>query len=239
MFPLSLQNYLNVSIGDANQGIQNSASVLEDLFESIICAIFLDSGKSLKTVKTVINRLLGVDVYLNENEKNIQISYKNSVQEWCQKYGFHIPEYEIIQTAGGFVAVCKIEELGLICESIECHKRKDAEKAAAKGMLEILYDIEPSVKNDIEMTSLLNKPITLSGANENNCKNTLQEYCDKNKYPHPTYVCISETLNSDNSHTFTVICTFNGQSAEGSAPTKKGAEKEAAHNILKKLGIID
>ena len=47
MGKLHLQDYLRMGIGDGMQGISNSKSVLEDLFESIIGAVYLDTDRNL------------------------------------------------------------------------------------------------------------------------------------------------------------------------------------------------
>ena len=46
MSKLNLQDYLRMSIGDEGQGIRNGKSVLEDLFESIVGAVYLDTNRN-------------------------------------------------------------------------------------------------------------------------------------------------------------------------------------------------
>ena len=55
---LGLQKYLIMGEGDAKCGIENEPSVMEDLFESIIGAVFVDSDRDMKTVIRVVSGTL-------------------------------------------------------------------------------------------------------------------------------------------------------------------------------------
>ena len=120
-----LHDYLRVSIGDEGQGIRNGKSILEDLFESIIGAVYLDTNRNLKKTEKVARNILDIDKFLIENDGEIRISYKNDAQEWCQRNGYDLPTYDTLQTRDGFIAYCAIEELG-IRERGEGHNRKEA-----------------------------------------------------------------------------------------------------------------
>ena len=56
---LGLQKYLLMGEGDAKLGIENEPSVIEDLFESIIGAIYLDSGNDIKKVIASVSKKIG------------------------------------------------------------------------------------------------------------------------------------------------------------------------------------
>lgn len=79
---LGLQEYLIMGEGDAKMGIENERSVMEDLFESIIGAIYIDSNFDMSAVTASVERMLDLSVYLTRAKAPMQ-SYKNLLQEWC------------------------------------------------------------------------------------------------------------------------------------------------------------
>lgn len=219
-----LQDYLRMSIGDVSQGVNNGKSVLEDLFESIVGAVYLDTGHNLKKTEKVVSKILNIDKFLKENDGEIRISYKNDVQEWCQRYGYDLPTYDTRQVFNGYISYCEIEELG-ICERGDGHNRKEAENNAAESALvKLEEDFEPDENKFI---------VTYE-----NAINMLQEYCRRVDYDLPYYETIKDRINNDNSHTFTTRCYLNRYWTDGTGSRVKEAKKHAAYNMLKKLGVI-
>ena len=53
---LGLQKYLIMGEGDSKLGIDNERSVMEDLFESLIGAIYIDSGFDMSAVTRSVDR---------------------------------------------------------------------------------------------------------------------------------------------------------------------------------------
>ena len=66
MSKLNLQDYLRMSIGDEGQGIRNGKSVLEDLFESIVGAVYLDTNRNLKKTEKVVKNILDIERFLKK-----------------------------------------------------------------------------------------------------------------------------------------------------------------------------
>jgi ribonuclease-3 len=226
MAKLDLQSYLRVSVGDAQRSVQNEKSVLEDLFESIIGAVYADSGKNLTIVKCVVQKILPVTDFLSENDRKIKISYKNSLQEWCQKRGFAMPIYVISLGANGVTeCTCSVIELN-ISERATGKNKKEAEMNAAQRLLERLQ------KEYVPATEKLT--VTLEDS-----INALQEYCQAKKLACPVYESVSDIIQNDNSHEFTVRCTLNDLSVNGVGSQKKEAKKMAALAMLKLLGLAD
>jgi ribonuclease-3 len=223
MRKLDLHQFLRMSIGDEKQGIENSISVLEDLFESIVGAIYLDVGRNLNKTKKIVLPLLEIESELDEYDGKIKISYKNLVQEWCDKYGYSKPVYNTYQTQDGFVSTCYVREQN-VKEEGWGNNRKEAEKAAAEIVYLKLEDIESSFASvDISFENSINM---------------LQEYCQNKDIPKPEYKTIKDVVFDDNSHEFTVRCTLNGRYTEGKGERVKEAKKDAAYNMLDYLGLI-
>lgn len=225
MSKLCLQDYLRMSIGDESQGVRNGKSVLEDLFESIVGAVYLDTKRNLKKTEKVVRNILDIEKFLKENDGEIRISYKNDVQEWCQRYGYDLPSYNTVKSWSGFVSYCEIEELG-IRERGEGHNHKEAENNAAEYVLQRLEEnFEPKINNFI--------------VSFENAINMLQEFCRQEGYELPYYETISDEIHEDNSHTFTVRCYLNNHWIDGTGSKVKDAKKHSAYNMLEAIGVIE
>ena len=100
MKTLGLEKHLLMGEGDAKLGIQNEPSVMEDLFESIVGAIFIDSGMNIQAVIDSVSGMLDMAVY-TEKQKIAQ-SAKNALQEWCadKKRRLPAPRYETLSEDG-------------------------------------------------------------------------------------------------------------------------------------------
>ena len=100
MKALGLEKHLLMGEGDAKLGIQNEPSVMEDLFESIVGAIFIDSGMNIQAVIDSVSGMLDMAVY-TERQKIAQ-SAKNALQEWCadKKRRLPAPRYETLSEDG-------------------------------------------------------------------------------------------------------------------------------------------
>ena len=128
--------------GDAKLGIENERSVMEDLFESLIGAVYIDSGFDTGAVISVVERMLDLSVYLTASKGAIQ-SYKNMMQEWCadkkrrlpppvyEKRGEDGPDHNKIYTC---VCIVDGKELG----EGRARSVKLAESEAARAALEAL-----------------------------------------------------------------------------------------------------
>ena len=100
MKALGLEKYLLMGEGDAKLGIQNEPSVMEDLFESIVGAIFIDSDMSINAVIESVSGMLDMSVYTSKQK--ISQSAKNALQEWCadKKRRLPPPRYETLSEDG-------------------------------------------------------------------------------------------------------------------------------------------
>ena len=101
MRELGLQVYLRMGEGDKRLGIESEPSVMEDLFESIIGAVYIDCGMDIKRVIKTVSAMLDVSDYFSVDEPVIQ-SYKNALQEWCadKKHRLPAPVYKTVSVSG-------------------------------------------------------------------------------------------------------------------------------------------
>ena len=139
---LGLQEYLIMGEGDAKLGIENERSVMEDLFESIIGAVYIDSGFNLESAAAVAEKMLDLSVYLTASKGAMQ-SYKNVIQEWCADKSRRLPPpvYEKRREEGpdhnkSYTCVCIIG--GKVLGEGTARSVKLAESEAARAALEAL-----------------------------------------------------------------------------------------------------
>ena len=81
--------------GDIAQGVQNQASVKEDLFEAIIGAVALDSKWDLSKITYVVDTMLDLDAFFNNEDFDVEYdgNYVSWLQEWTQSQGYGLPDY--------------------------------------------------------------------------------------------------------------------------------------------------
>lgn len=140
MQQLGLSQYLLMGEGDRRGEMQNGRSVMEDLFESIVGAVYIDCAFDIPTVLRVVERMLDVSTYLSEGgTRALSASDKNALQEWCQdkrrRYPFH---YERLSESGPdhdkvFTAACYVR--GVEMGRGSGRRIPEAEAAAARAAL--------------------------------------------------------------------------------------------------------
>ena len=150
MAKLGLAEHLLVGEGDAKLGIKSEPSVMEDLFESIIGAVYIDSEKDLKMVTKVVANMLDMSVYATGAASSV--SPKNALQEWCadKKHRLPPPVYKTISESGPDHK--KEYERGVyvgerLLATAKGKNLKSADALAAKEALSVLMnESEPTVK---------------------------------------------------------------------------------------------
>lgn len=142
---LGLEKFLLLGEGDVKLGIANEPSVMEDLFESIVGAVYIDSGKSMETVTRVVSGMLDMSVYSREGI-TVQ-SAKNALQEWCADKSRRLPSpvYKTLGESGPDHK--KVYERGVyvgerLVGRAEGKNQKTADALAARAALELLMSEE-------------------------------------------------------------------------------------------------
>lgn len=130
---LGLGEYIAFGPGELKSGSRRRASILADILESIIGAIFIDSD--LATTERIILQLFAEPLAASHPEK-IQKDPKTRLQEYLQARGIDLPDYTVEEMTGPahkqhFKVQCKVASLNLE-EQGEGGSRKHAEQAAAE-----------------------------------------------------------------------------------------------------------
>lgn len=94
---LNLNEYLEIGDRAAGQGIEFSKSVLSDVYESLIAAIYISAGyeKAYIFVQNNIETLLD----LNQVVNNID-NYKSVLMEYSQSQKLKLPKYTVLSEHG-------------------------------------------------------------------------------------------------------------------------------------------
>ncbi len=136
---LQLSDYLILGEGELKSGGFNRASILADVIESLIGAIYLDSGftKAKEFILTKFEPQLS-----NVSETSSLKDSKSKLQEYMQKHGYQLPIYKVIDTSGKqhekeFTVECSADDLG-INASASAWSRRSAEQCAAKLVFEMI-----------------------------------------------------------------------------------------------------
>lgn len=141
---MGLSRYLLVGRGDEKCGIREQPSVMEDLFESLIGAVYFDSGKDLPLIIEMVGRLLDTDEYLKKNAVRQAASPYNALQEFCQarKLPFAFEEVEHFgpEHARTYVYACMVNGQEIARgQGQSGQKAKAAAAEAALPTLEKMY----------------------------------------------------------------------------------------------------
>lgn len=133
---LDLGPHILLGPGEMKSGGERRASILADVIEALIAAIYLDSD--LDACRECI--LTWFSAYLAEaSPDSIVKDPKSALQEYLQSRQLPLPEYELTETIGKehqrkFKVACKID---LLAEPIEGvgRSRRAAEQEAAENVL--------------------------------------------------------------------------------------------------------
>ena len=229
MYGLGISRHLLMGEGDEKLGIDKEPSVMEDLFESIIGAIYIDSNYNITEVVRVVARLLDVQEYLKSNTPPIQ-SFKNALQEWCadKKHRRETPVYKTLSETGPDHK--KIYERAvLIGDRIYGvgigKNQKIADTAAAEEALKALI-AEENARISAEIAE------TTAAAVQK-----LRELAAKEKKASPEFRDLGESARSTPvSREYEIECRFMGYSAVGRASDKRSAKADAAAQVLNLVG---
>lgn len=141
---LGLPRLLRLGEGELRSGGQNRPSILADVLEALIGAVYLDAG--FDTANTMVCRLFdGVDLSPGQSVQGKDA--KTTLQEWLQGRKMKLPVYRVVGTRGEahrqvFEVECEIQETGRRDRGTG-PSRRAAEQAAAAAMLQHLNTSKP------------------------------------------------------------------------------------------------
>ncbi|PWL03598.1 ribonuclease III [Hallerella porci] len=123
----NLGSYLRVGKGEAKNGGRDRDSVLEDAFEAILGAIYLDSD--IKQCRKFLEKHIFPNVQEVVSESDF-INYKSALLEYMQARSLPAPDYEVVSESGP--EHCKIFEMTVMYDGHEYGRGKGASKKKAE-----------------------------------------------------------------------------------------------------------
>ena len=267
MKALGLEKHLLMGEGDAKLGIQNEPSVMEDLFESIVGAIFIDSNMNIHAVIDAVSGMLDMSVYTDRQK--ISQSAKNALQEWCADKSRRLPapKYETLSEDGPdhkktYMRGCYIGDK-LMGRGIG-KNFKLADAAAAEDALKVLM---AQSEQNMQTNIVKKQQITAKNNTQANSTSTkinasvsdvttesplpIPQALEKKNIPAAIFLKNYALSNKKPSPIFkdlgerkngskiecTVECCFMEASAIGTGATRLEAREDASRLVAEKLGI--
>ena len=255
MKALGLQKHLIMGKGDATLNIEAEPSVMEDLFESIIGAVYIDCGMNISTVMGVVAKMLDISGYTAGVAANH--SAKNSLQEWCaaKTRKLPVPRYETLSEDGpdhkkSYVRACFVGD-ELVGRGIG-KNFKTADAAAASEALEFLMAREQREKAQAEKKAAQEKKAKTTPEKKQkpaqsaapkiptdidpSAPTELREYASKVKLPSPHFKDLGESdVKVDGKQIYRIECRLGDKSTSADAYTKTDARALAAQKLLELL----
>ena len=226
---LGFQDYLIMGKGDCKNNVQDDDKVKEDLFEAIIGAVAVDSGYDIDELEEVVGLMLNLDYYLDNGfDDDDDENYVALVQQWFQKKGYGLPEYEFDEGDDmNFSCSLYLEEYGE-----EFSAEGDSKSEARMSVAEEIYDY---LDEEGLLTTMLDE---IGEPERDRAINQLQELAQKGYISYPEYEYEQDYDDYGNPLWF-CYCYVNEMDgrSKGYNSSKKDAKKYAALFMLR--AVVD
>jgi ribonuclease III len=126
---------LLLGVGEEKTGGRKKDSLLANLFEAVIAAVYLDGG--IEAARKMIEESFAPDIRAIDQEDLLFHDYKTALQELAQGKGLPLPDYNVVDEVGPdhdktFIVEVKI---GSQISRGEGSSKKEAQQQAAKHAL--------------------------------------------------------------------------------------------------------
>ena len=129
----NLGKFVIMTKGEENSGGRENVSNLENIMESLIGAIYLDSD--FYTVKDFI---LNIWSKIDDKDTKLPKNPKSELQELIQKYYKVNPEYKLVKTTNNQTFIISLTVPNLKTIELEGNNIKKVERILATKMLDII-----------------------------------------------------------------------------------------------------
>ena len=136
---LGLERWVLMDDKGIRNGWNSNDKILEDVFEALIGAIYMDIG--LLHAKEFILKIYNDPNFVDMNCLNIDDNFKDQLMRYCQTQKLVLPTYDCVQLGNKFVTQVRIG----LCEygSGEGNNKKMSEQNAAYSTLVQFREITP------------------------------------------------------------------------------------------------
>jgi ribonuclease-3 len=124
-----------LGVGEEKSGGRKKDSLLANLFEAMLAAVFLDGG--IDAARSLIERCFTPDLEAIDSQDLLFQDYKTALQELAQGSGMSLPEYSVVGEVGPdhdkrFIVEVKV---GSLAARGEGSSKKEAQQQAARHAL--------------------------------------------------------------------------------------------------------
>lgn len=227
---LGLHNYLIMGKGDCKNNVHNEDSVKEDLFESIIGAIAIDSNWNIDAIENSVELMLDINEFFKKGV-NQQEDYVGIIQHWSQVNNNKLPDY--IFRDNNYKNIFKNNDNEYICElRLDGIEYYFTGKAKTKTLARYIAAMEAYKFLDNEGILFTLKD-EIGEPEVDKAINQLQELSQKGYCSMPEYL-FEELIDKNGNSVWKCYCSVNeyGGHAWSEASSKKHAKKLAAYNML-------
>ena len=236
---LGLQDYLIMGKGDRQNNAQEEDSVKEDLFEAILGAVAIDSDWDDDAINQVLSVLHAIDDYLVCGFGPNSVNYVELVQEWYQKNGYGLPEYQGPFVRGiGFVMSDSTYTCTLTLPRINGYYGQRIE-GQGKNKASARMNCAKAVYSYLEQNNLLRTmEDEIDEPSVEMAINQLQELSHKGYFSMPEYAFM-QMYDENGNPVWECTCSIEGYDRWfcSTRSSKKEAKKNAAYHML--LYVLD
>ncbi len=145
---MGLHEMVRLSKGEERSGGREKDSILSDVFEAYVAAVFLDGG--IEEAKKVVMEALAPELEKVLEEGGVTFDYKSALQEFLQGRGEELPVYTVVKEEGPphrrkFTVAVEVGGRKFYGEGAS---KKEAMYSAAKAAWEVLVGKEDEIIKD-------------------------------------------------------------------------------------------
>ncbi|MFI3283824.1 MAG: ribonuclease III [Erysipelotrichaceae bacterium] len=127
---LGFNQYIKLGQGEEKTGGRDRDSILADMFEAVLGAVYLDAG--MESANIILTKVL--QSHLSHPEDEIVVDFKTKLQEYIQSDNRKSISYEVVRVVGPsnnpeFTIHVKVDEI-ILGKGIGKSKKKAEQKAA-------------------------------------------------------------------------------------------------------------
>lgn len=221
---LGFAQYLIMSKGDVNQKAYENKSVKEDLFESLVGAMWIDSDKDISRIQNVVYSMLNITFEIANVEKN----YVSQLIEYADKHKYSLKR-ELIEGEESFKVIYTITLDALPKEDREWDGigyGKNIKQAESNAAFDLITTLEKYGWYNVKVIPKIkyNLPNSINVLQELNQKGYIGEVLYEDE------ACFT----TERKPYWRVTCKINNYitSFVGTSESKKEAKKNAAFDAL-------
>jgi ribonuclease-3 len=129
---------IRLGVGEEKTGGRKKDSLLANLFEAMIAAIYLDGG--IDAARSLIERTFSADIDAMNADDLLFHDYKTALQELAQGSGLPLPEYSVVDEVGpdhDKTFVVEVRVGSRLTARGEGTSKKEAQQQAARHALDL------------------------------------------------------------------------------------------------------